>query len=102
MPLGSRDADPARGIPTNGSRQVGIAGREDSEFATSKFDAHIISDPHRPTIGGLITGSYCFWGFASRKSFTIGTIVDMRAISVTCVVSGKMANLEAERGCMSP
>ena len=33
--------------------------------------------------GGRITGSYCVWGFASRKSFTIGTIVDMRAISVT-------------------
>ena len=46
--------------------------------------------------------SYCFWGFASRKSFTIGTIVDMRAISVTSVVSGKMANLEAEYKKLSP
>jgi hypothetical protein len=26
---------------------------------------------------------YCFWGLASRKSFTIGTIVDMRFISAT-------------------
>ena len=45
---------------------------------------------------------YCFWGFASRKSFTIETIVDMRFISVTCVVAGKIANLDAERGCISP
>jgi hypothetical protein len=45
MPLGSREADPSSRHPDNGSRQVGIAGREDSEFATSKFDAHIISDP---------------------------------------------------------
>lgn len=58
--------------------------------------------PHRPTIGGPITGSYCFWDLASRKSFTIGTIVDMRFISVTCVVSGKIASLDADRGCMSP
>ena len=26
----------------------------------------------------------------------------MRSINVTCVVLGKMANLDAERGCMSP
>src|SRR2546423_9326681 len=42
--------------------------------------------------------SYCFWGFASRKSFTIGTIVVMRFISVTCVVLGKIASLDSERG----
>ncbi len=45
---------------------------------------------------------YCFWGFASRKSFIIGTITDMRFISVTCVVPGKIASLDAGRGCMSP
>ena len=48
-----------------------------------------------------ICASY-FWGFASRKSFTIGTMMGMRSISVTCVVLGNMANLDAERGCMSP
>src|SRR5262249_53589941 len=46
--------------------------------------------------------SYCFGGLASRKSFTIGTMMGMRCISVTCVVSGKMANRDAERGLMSP
>jgi hypothetical protein len=45
---------------------------------------------------------YCFETFASRKSLIIGTIVVMRFISVTCVVSGKIANLDAGRGCMSP
>src|ERR1044072_2201010 len=45
---------------------------------------------------------YCFSAFASRKSFTIGTIVDMRAISVTWVVLGKIASLDSERGCRSP
>lgn len=45
---------------------------------------------------------FCFCGFASRKSFTIGTIVVIRCISVTCVVSGNMANLDAERGRRSP
>ena len=47
-------------------------------------------------------GKAYFAGFASRKSFIIGTIVDMRFIKVTWVVSGKIANLDAERGCMSP
>ena len=46
--------------------------------------------------------SYCFDGFESRKSFTIGTIVVMRFISVTCVVSGKIASLDSGCGCMSP
>ena len=41
---------------------------------------------------------YCSEGLASRKLSTIGTIVVMRDISVTCVVSGKMANFYAERG----
>ena len=43
-----------------------------------------------------------FCGFASRKSFTIGTMTFMRCISVTCVVCGNMANLDSERGRMSP
>jgi hypothetical protein len=45
---------------------------------------------------------YCFCGFASNKSFTIGTMTGMRSISVTCVVLGNMANLDAERGRKSP
>jgi hypothetical protein len=45
---------------------------------------------------------HCFCGFASRKSFTIGTMTGMRNISVTCVVFGNMANLDSERGPMSP
>ena len=46
---------------------------------------------------------HCFFcGFASKKSFTIGTMTSMRCISVTCVVLGKMANLDSERGRMSP
>jgi hypothetical protein len=48
----------------------------------------------------LATGQFC--GLASRKSFTIGTMTGMRSISVTWVVLGKMANRDAERGCMSP
>jgi hypothetical protein len=43
-----------------------------------------------------------FCDFESRKSLIIGTIVDMRFISVTCVVSGNMANLDAERSPRSP
>jgi Kef-type K+ transport system membrane component KefB len=48
----------------------------------------------------LVSGQllYCLCGFASKKSFTIGTMTGMRSISVTCVVLGKMANLDAERG----
>src|SRR4051812_29411644 len=42
------------------------------------------------------------YGLALRKSFTIGTMTGMRCISVTWVVSGKMANRDAERGPMSP
>ncbi len=38
------------------------------------------------------------YGLALRKSFTIGTMMGMRCISVTWVVSGKMANRDAERG----
>jgi hypothetical protein len=45
---------------------------------------------------------YCFCGFASKKSFTIGTMTGLRSISVTCVVLGSTANLDAERGRMSP
>ena len=45
---------------------------------------------------------YCVCGFASRKAFAIGTITGMRSISVTCVVLGNMANLDAERGRRSP
>lgn len=43
-----------------------------------------------------------FCGFASKKSFTIGTITGMRSISVTWVVLGNTANLDAERGRRSP
>ena len=32
----------------------------------------------------------------------MGTMIGMRRISVTCVVSGRMANLDAERGPRSP
>src|SRR6516164_2157368 len=45
---------------------------------------------------------YCFCGLASKKSFTIGTMTGMRSISVMCVVLGKMANRDAERGRRSP
>ncbi len=51
----------------------------------------------------LVSGQipYRFCGFASRKSFSIGTMTGMRSISVTCVVLGKMANLDADRRRMS-
>jgi len=39
-------------------------------------------------------------GLRIRKSFTIGTMMGMRPISVTCVVLGN--NLDVERGRMSP
>ena len=41
---------------------------------------------------------FTIYGLASRKSFTIGTMMAMRCISVTWVVLGKMANRDAERG----
>src|SRR5262249_26257477 len=47
-------------------------------------------------------GSFLLYGLASRKAFTIGTMTDMRCISVTWVVLGKMANRDAESGLMSP
>jgi hypothetical protein len=53
------------------------------------------SEPH----AGLL---YRFGGSASKKSFTIWTMTGMRSISVMCVVLGNMANLDAERGRMSP
>ena len=46
--------------------------------------------------------NYFRFDFASRKSFTIGTIIVMRLIRVTCVVSGKIASLDSDRGPMSP
>jgi len=64
-----------------------------------------IGDGYGSRVSAEITeplGFYCFETFASRKSLIIGTIVVMRFISVTCVVSGKIANLDAGRGCMSP
>jgi hypothetical protein len=44
----------------------------------------------------------CFCGLASKNYFTIGTMTGIRSICVTCVVLGKTANLDAERGRMSP
>jgi hypothetical protein len=38
-----------------------------------------------------------YWGFASKKSFIIGTMTGMRSINVMCVVFRNMANLDAER-----
>ncbi len=60
--------------------------------------------PRQQMAAALVSGQilYCLCGFASKKSFTIGTMTGMRSISVTCVVLGKMANLDAERGRMSP
>src|SRR5207253_599222 len=51
---------------------------------------------------GSLDARVLLYGLASRKSFTIGTMTDMRCISVTWVVLGKMANRDAERGFMSP
>ena len=42
------------------------------------------------------------YGLASRKSFTMGTMMDWRSISITWVVLGRMANRDAERGPRSP
>jgi hypothetical protein len=39
---------------------------------------------------------------ASRKSFTIAMIALPFSISVTCVVLGRMASLDADRGRVSP
>jgi hypothetical protein len=57
--------------------------------------------PRRPRRTGVRI-HYCFYGFALKKSFAIGTMIGMRSIKVTCVVLGSMANLDAERGRMSP
>src|ERR1700722_9516892 len=63
-------------------------------------------DPHGTASGGFCLhahdGSFLLYGLASRKSFTIGTMMGMRCISVTWVVLGKIANRDAERGFMSP
>src|SRR6266481_1234734 len=58
--------------------------------------------PRRKEPKGIHVPHCALYGLASRKSFTIGTMTVMRCISVTWVVSGKMANRDAERGFMSP
>src|SRR5688500_9776287 len=40
--------------------------------------------------------------YLSRKSSTMGTTTSSLSISVTCVVSGRIASLDSERGRMSP
>src|SRR5688572_5425730 len=45
---------------------------------------------------------YCFAGLESRKSLIVGMIVCPRDISATCVVSGKIVTLDAERRPRSP
>ena len=45
---------------------------------------------------------YCFCDLASRKSFVMGMMTLRFSISVTCVVFGKMANLDSERRRRSP
>jgi len=40
-------------------------------------------------------------GLASKRSFTIGMIALPFSISVICVVLGKMASLDADRGRIS-
>jgi hypothetical protein len=47
-------------------------------------------------------GGCLFSGLASKKSFTSGMIALLFSISVTCVVLGKMASLDADRGRISP
>ncbi len=60
------------------------------------------NDDWFPKIFVIYAHTYCFAGLKSRKSLIIGMIVWPRDISVTCVVSGKIATLDAERGPRSP
>lgn len=73
--------------------------RERAEIAKRVWSLSVSSTGQK--IPSLEKFNY-FEGLASRKLFIIGTIVVMWDISVTCVVSGTMANLDAERGRRSP
>ncbi len=85
-------------------RNSRMASRTEPEVvSTSSRSSRAI--PPRPLQGSQTTTPglfYSFCGFASKKSFTIGTMTGMRSISVMCVVLGNMANLDAERGRRSP
>ena len=76
--------------------------RQSNETKNETNGTGVIPVPFKPRSSQAALLPYCFCGLASRKSFTIGTMTGMRCISVTCVVLGKMANLDAERGRMSP
>ena len=45
---------------------------------------------------------YLFCNLASRKSFTMGMMTLAFSISETCVVFGRTANRDSERGRKSP
>jgi len=65
------------------------------------FARAVLAEHFRPA-GGRVLRAPQGCGVASRKSFTMGTMVELRSISVTWVVLGRMANRDAERGPMSP
>ena len=74
-------------------RSPGRATHQNGATATPK------SSPANATIAESNHNArlfYCFCGFASKKSFTIGTMMDIRSISMMCVVLGNMANLDAD------
>ena len=61
-------------------------------------------EPSTLTVGERLrySGPYFFGDVASRKSFTMGMMAVPFSISVTCVVFGRTANLDSERGRKSP
>jgi hypothetical protein len=113
LPANSREYRPARAVAylvmgtTVALRRLMVRDREvggsnplaPTVFRNKPFGESVEGPSH---LHERRSCSHCFCGFPSRKSFTIGTMTGMRSISVTCVVSGKMANLDAERGRMSP
>jgi hypothetical protein len=88
--------------PARGHADVPLADVGESRGDSNGHDVSFDLDFQERVIVGRVLRAPQGYGLASRKSFTTGTMMDMRCISVTWVVLGKMANRDAERGLRSP
>src|SRR5258708_2378343 len=84
-----------------GAKDVGEGFDGQEKVRAGRAPATVISEAAACRLSIFIIDFHFFGGLASRKSFTIRTIMDMRFISVTCVVSRNIANLDGGRGCNS-
>ena len=79
--------------------------REPSEACPERSEGKSLGVNHAQLPDGrdyMLSAGATGYGLASRKSFTMGTMMETRCSSVTWVVLGRMANRDVERGLMSP